>query len=154
MPDEAPLRIKPVSVLFCDEVRREDNGKHILIGVYQASILVTRFPATLALAMHVSFEAQQLGDISLELELRGPLGASGIEFGININEETIFPRLAGFTLPRLPVEVPEPTDLTVALKQPGQDWEIIGAISVRLRETDSTSPARKKASRRKSSTAT
>lgn len=33
--------------IFCDDVRREDNGKHLHIGVYASQMLVREFPITL-----------------------------------------------------------------------------------------------------------
>jgi hypothetical protein len=33
--------------MFCDDMRREENGKEILIGVYNDEIIAARFPATL-----------------------------------------------------------------------------------------------------------
>ena len=35
-------------VVLCDEVRQENNGKFILIGVYAPDMTVTQLPATLA----------------------------------------------------------------------------------------------------------
>jgi hypothetical protein len=43
--------LKIISVLICDDVRREENGKEILIGVYSGDIIVTRFPAAMALTI-------------------------------------------------------------------------------------------------------
>lgn len=41
---ESPLAS---SAIFCDEIRREDNGKLILLGVYLDDLLVPKFPALL-----------------------------------------------------------------------------------------------------------
>lgn len=38
------LRVK--STLLCDSIRREDNGKLLLIGVYPGDILFASYPAT------------------------------------------------------------------------------------------------------------
>lgn len=35
--------------LLCDDVRREDNGKLIILGLYFGVITVPQFPATLPL---------------------------------------------------------------------------------------------------------
>jgi hypothetical protein len=40
-------RAKIRSVILCDDIRREDNGKEILIGVYNGVILFPKFPAVL-----------------------------------------------------------------------------------------------------------
>jgi hypothetical protein len=45
------------SVIICDDVRREDNGKEILIGVYNGVILVPRFPSVLRqLIVRIEYE--------------------------------------------------------------------------------------------------
>ena len=41
------LGYKVTSVLVCDQVRREDNGKEIIIGVYRDSIIVPRIPTVI-----------------------------------------------------------------------------------------------------------
>lgn len=51
--------MKPISVshvIACDDIRTEDNGKRILIGMYDASILVSEYPTILSLALHVKLE--------------------------------------------------------------------------------------------------
>jgi hypothetical protein len=37
--------------LLCDDVRREDNGKFIFIGIYANSILLPAFPSTIRLRL-------------------------------------------------------------------------------------------------------
>lgn len=46
-----PAATNPVinCVLVCDEVRREDNGKHIIIGVYGSDIVLSNIPKTVPL---------------------------------------------------------------------------------------------------------
>lgn len=40
--------------ILCDAVRREDNGKFIAIGIYSASVLVSKFPSTLQFTLLVN----------------------------------------------------------------------------------------------------
>jgi hypothetical protein len=54
------------AALVCDDVRREDNGKLILIGVYGKDIGVTDLPANLVLSLVVRFEASEAIDEDLE----------------------------------------------------------------------------------------
>ena len=49
------LHIRAITI--CDDMRREDNGKEILIGVYNGIILLPRFPAALRqLCIRVEYE--------------------------------------------------------------------------------------------------
>jgi hypothetical protein len=44
---------------ICDEVRREDNGKLLIIGVYTNDIIVMNFPVNLLLAVVVGFNVDE-----------------------------------------------------------------------------------------------
>ena len=56
--------------LVCDEVRREDNGKLLLIGVYQHIILVPQFPATFPLTFVQALESDRPGNWSVRMRLQ------------------------------------------------------------------------------------
>jgi hypothetical protein len=55
--------------LICDDSRREDNGKLILIGVYAGNVVVPALPATLVLTLVVFFEALESVDSSIQLRV-------------------------------------------------------------------------------------
>ena len=59
------------SVFVCDDVRREDNGKLIIIGVYGRDIGFSQFPATIAPRLVIRFNLD--GPIDGEVELRSLL---------------------------------------------------------------------------------
>jgi Family of unknown function (DUF6941) len=45
------------SVIICDDIRREDNGKELLIGVYSGVIIAPRLPAVLRqMACRIEYE--------------------------------------------------------------------------------------------------
>ena len=63
----------PVSfdyAVLCDDIRKEDNGKLILIGVYTGNILVSTFPAHLGAAAYLHGFATSHGDFPLEIRYR------------------------------------------------------------------------------------
>ncbi len=45
MTDKDALKVKILSVVVCDDVREENNGKEILIGVYSGAITVHMIPS-------------------------------------------------------------------------------------------------------------
>ena len=58
--------------IVCDDIRKENNGKRLLIGVYNDSILLPAFPCTLAaLCFFVIASANETGEfpVSVSLEL-------------------------------------------------------------------------------------
>ena len=57
------------NAIICDEVRVEDTGKHIIIGVYSESIAVSDFPANLLLSFWIQFYVDRDGEIDIELRI-------------------------------------------------------------------------------------
>jgi hypothetical protein len=82
--------IKAKYVLVCDEVRREDNGKFIILGLYTPDLLVPQIPfVTPAITFFLCLESDRPGrfrfNVKLEhLETGGSLAeAMGqLEFGV------------------------------------------------------------------------
>lgn len=122
----APLTIK--AALMCDEVRREDNGKGLFIGVYQGDVTVKEFPAALRLTWVLLAQPTR----STEREM---------EFRLTYDENTADPKsvLAKLEIQSAPLEGMEevqlvlpdvvltfsgPTTLTLSLKDDGQ-WNPI-----------------------------
>jgi uncharacterized protein DUF6941 len=59
--------ISPNYVIFCDDVRREDNGKLLFVGVYSGdAIVVASFPANLNMTFYVEFEMIGTGEAFCE----------------------------------------------------------------------------------------
>jgi hypothetical protein len=56
--------------LMCDEMRREDNGKLLLIGVYQDVILASQFPFALpGITFYMKIESDRPGSWSVRMRL-------------------------------------------------------------------------------------
>jgi len=53
----------------CDEVRREDNGKLILIGVYSSNLVVRELPAALVLSLVVNLKSQVPVDVAMQFRV-------------------------------------------------------------------------------------
>ena|ERR1700733_4642203 len=53
------------NVIVCDDIRREDNGKLILIGVYSDQILIDSFPAVLTFTIYCEIMPDSLEPIIL-----------------------------------------------------------------------------------------
>lgn len=60
--------LKVELALVCDDVRREDNGKLIIIGVYNRNIGVPQLPATLFLSLVVRLVATEPVDADVEFQ--------------------------------------------------------------------------------------
>jgi len=64
------VRLTIDSVLVCDDVRMENNGKAIIIGVYTGTINPLRFPATLRFALWMIGRVEGRGEFRLEARIR------------------------------------------------------------------------------------
>lgn len=63
--------IKFKSLILCEEIRREDNGKLLFIGVYQDNILAYQFPSNLKLSFWISAETYQAENpIEIDISLK------------------------------------------------------------------------------------
>ena len=54
--------------LVCDDIRREDSGKLIFIGVYARDVRVSKTPATLVLSLAVNVQASKA--LTTDIEIR------------------------------------------------------------------------------------
>lgn len=50
------MKITPLHAFVCDDIRVEDSGKHMMIGIYTGNIRASVFPTTLRLCTWLSFE--------------------------------------------------------------------------------------------------
>jgi len=65
--------IKIHSAIIADQIRREDNGKSIIIGVYSGNIILPKFPVELRLAFWIDMELSPIvrpTNLTLQLRLR------------------------------------------------------------------------------------
>src|SRR3954452_10030963 len=60
------------AVLICDDIRKEDNGKFILIGIYSAEILTETFPANLRIYFWPIMTAGEAGQYEFDIRIMGP----------------------------------------------------------------------------------
>lgn len=62
--------ITPRYVLVCDQVRQENNGKFIAIGLYTPDVVVAAIPASLpSLAFLVAFDTDEPGNLTFSFQL-------------------------------------------------------------------------------------
>lgn len=117
---------------ICDDIRTENTGKLILVGVYQENILVTKFPTQFRLAAWAEIRVDRNGDIPIEFRIlrnRKPLVHGG---GIlNVRD---FTQRVAFTTPPMPIELDSECALSFQLRETGQKWHTLKKLAVKLRE--------------------
>jgi len=76
-PKRAEQLVRIRGLVLCDQMRTEDNGKHILIGVYDAGLGAPAFPSISTLVCYGAFELVADDVRTIEFRLAAP-GSSGI----------------------------------------------------------------------------
>lgn len=125
--------IKFDSVIVCDDIRREDNGKALLIGVYAGDILVPRFPAAMQLSFYIIGSARKGVAATMEFRIQHTLQnretpatkAKANIIGAEIGRSSVV------VLPRVPFNFDEATDLTTSILE-GAEWRVLDRKRVRL----------------------
>lgn len=59
-------KVKFHNSILCDMIRREDNGKLLLIGVYGGDVLLQSYPTTLNIAVHAEGVCLEAGALDAE----------------------------------------------------------------------------------------
>lgn len=105
------------TVLVCDDVRREQNGKDILIGVYGGDIAIPTLPSPQNFVFWLLLKAQEPGAFLLTLQalLAKTLIAEvkinleiGTKAGADFSSETF-----SLYTPRFPLVIEKPGDLVI-----------------------------------------
>lgn len=123
-----------LNALVCDDMRREDNGKEILIGIYSGGVLVHRYPAALTLAIWMQFEAFKTGEIKLAFRL---INEKDLEFAsatgtLNVSKIEN-PMSLGIKNMRLQFQADNDFRFQ-AKEQDSDDWKDVIAFTVRESE--------------------
>jgi hypothetical protein len=128
--------IRPIHAVFCDDIRREVNGKEILIGIYPADLLLPRFPAPVVLAIWVPFErvGNAQGKIPIEFRMldatdnNRPIGYGSIEITLSGTTDT-----GSLSLPALAAMLNHPGKLIFQMKQYDEPWQVVASLKVDIR---------------------
>jgi len=63
------LVIDPIYVIICDDIRVENNGKDIFIGVYSGDIVLSNMPTALNLAFWIDLKTEGVGERAVEFRI-------------------------------------------------------------------------------------
>ena len=131
-----PLHVK--AAIVCDDIRQEQNGKLLAIGIYAGDILLDSFPASLILNWLLLAELTSENDTVSQLEVR-----------IAFNQDTDQPQIAMgkvefqstphgsrdllIKLPNVGLQFTKATDLILSVKE-GDEWREVSRMQIRLKE--------------------
>lgn len=118
------------NLILCDDVRVEDNSKHILIGVYTNGVMLKQMPGTLAVTLWLIVSISEAGKHTIQIELRGKKGEIGtITVDADVNDAN---GLIPITCPKLPVKFEEPDEIEVYLSLDSGEADLKGRFPIRL----------------------
>ena len=130
------------SVVLCDDIRQENTGKAILIGVYSGDIVISSIPARLGISLWLQGRATESAhDLSVRALLYGaaPEGSAkpAVTPGVAINVEPGNEFTVALT--GIPTEITEPGYLAIQLKYGDRDWTELIRKRITLSSGDSSS---------------
>lgn len=100
-----------VSAVLCDEVRIENNGKYLLIGVYSGGIVLDRLPLTFGVSAYIE-AALPAGTTKIEISCTlGEAELAEITVEVEVPEAGIH----GVATPRFGANVASPQNLCIAV---------------------------------------
>jgi hypothetical protein len=102
-----------VRTIFCDDIRREDNGKMMLIGVYVDDLVPGAIPSSFPMSIWVSIKGETIKKGALTVELLLP-GGGQVKMVGEI-EELPADVTTSFTFIGFPVEIKETGEIKVQL---------------------------------------
>ena len=124
-----------MNAVFCEDIRRENNGKDMLLGVYSGDIVVARFPARVSVSLWLQYllAATTGGETGIDLRLRfdgheKAVHQIGLPF-MEVGETTI-------ALRGMPVVIDGSGVLLLEHRLPGEDWTEIAYKRVRCTEPE------------------
>lgn len=116
--------MKILSALICDDVRREDNGKEILIGVYSGSILIPTIPANIMLTAWINMEVHGPCEFDFEIRVLDPSDRQIAHGKVHVASSEAHD-LSSMALPRFPINAEKEGWLKIQSRKNGGRWRNI-----------------------------
>lgn len=124
MPDE----IISSSVVICDDIRQETNGKQILIGVYGNAVIVPSMPFSIPLCAWIEYQTREIGVDTVHVRLSYTTGFSvSVRIDIQIHEAGTL----GLAIPPVLVSGAADGELVIELSRNGATWREIKRKPIR-----------------------
>lgn len=120
------MAIKVLSVVLCDDIRQEANGKHILIGVYSGVLGIRSLPVTLRLSWWIQLLADP-GKYEIDIRIIGPNDAQLMSGKIML--ESIAAKPSAFIVPKTAMQIQAEGIVRLEWNANGE-WETVGQVEV------------------------
>lgn len=155
MPDLSQVRIKPILAFLCDDVRKEDNGKPFILGIYTAGITMNRLlpnqlpaakneemkPYFLTSALWMAYEATGSGKAEVEFEIvaPNPKRKLAIKAGVELIKAPPSHEILTLSFGGLMIPIEREGDIKILFRNMGDEaWETLRIIPVTINPEDSS----------------
>ena len=118
-----------MNAVFCEDIRREDNGKDMLLGVYSGDIVVARCPTRVGMSLWLQYVSAPSvkGETGIDLRLRFDGHEKAVhQIGLPFMEEGE----TTLALRGMPIAIDGSGVLLLEHRLPGQDWTEIACKRV------------------------
>jgi hypothetical protein len=116
MTDERVAKFRVDGAIICDEIRREDTGKYLLIGVYAEGFALASFPGTATISVMVTGTSEGVDSGTTRLQIQAKTAdntiAARLEVGLRIKENENRYSLS-IPLPQMRMQLSGPTNVTL-----------------------------------------
>ena len=115
--------------MLCDDVRFEDNGKLLIVGVYGPDILVTKFPAKIRVMLLLNFSSDSGGDVDFEVRVKSADGSAvaGAKGQLEVSGRT---NNSFLPLPGTILSLSSAGDLKFQFRTVGSRWKTVMSIEI------------------------
>lgn len=130
-------------VQFCDDVRRDTEGKWILTGCYGSTILTTEFPASIPINIFVTIYngVVALKDgtyyISVNKGEDNEFLSGGMIVLERANAQHSGVNVGQFSIPKFNIDTDHPTFITVGVSEDGEVFDEVGRMYIDLYDNES-----------------
>lgn len=125
------------TVIFCDDIRQERNGKWLLIGVYGADILVRGLPADLRLSLWIVIRPKEIGKAEAKLRVIGPHGSTLVDGELSVDVKHLRPTIMAMGALPMQIQMAGTIRVEMATKE-SDEWTAIKSIDLRVAPRPST----------------
>ena len=119
------------NAIICDQVRKEDNGKPLLLGVYPFDALIPDFPGALALTLWTQLIVDKNGKYDVEFRiLKDKKTIKSIKAILDV-EDHLMPMTVTLALPIIDIE--EECTLFFQIREKNKRWKTLKELPVKKR---------------------
>lgn len=126
--------IELVQAIVCDDIRCENNGKFIFIGVYLENIILANLPATILLALWFRMKIHILAKTSLEAKIKGSaLDGSEIKLpDIELSDDQMIGQDIDIPIiwPKIKLDLMKEGEIDILYREKEGKWKLATRMSI------------------------